>query len=343
MYYLKYRPKTVAELDNSFVKPKIQNILKSSSLPHALLFIGSKGMGKTSTARIFAKSLNCLNTLFAKDNGVIEPCNKCQNCISIDTGNSPDVVEQDAASNRGIDEIREIIRNAGFAPMTGKYRVHIIDEAHMITNDAFNALLKTLEEPPSTAVFILATTNEEKLPKTIVSRCVRVPFGTAKKEDIVQMIDRIVKAENLTVSNELKDIIFNYCEGSFRDACKILEDLAIQSKLSPHEAKAYLGVRSWGNLIEMLDQKNLSTTMKWIVEFDEQDGDTAKLIEETLLILQSELIARSTGEEPIYKNLTLNKISLLIRLLHEAHNTMKISPIDTLPLEIAIVEFYNDN
>lgn len=343
MYYLKYRPKTVSELDNSFVKPKIQNILKSASLPHALLFIGSKGMGKTSTARIFAKSLNCFNTLFAKDNGVIEPCNECQNCISIDTGNSPDVVEQDAASNRGIDEIREIIRNAGFAPMTGKYRVHIIDEAHMITNDAFNALLKTLEEPPSTAVFILATTNEEKLPKTIVSRCVRVPFGTAKKEDILQMIDRIVKAENLTVSNELKDIIFNYCEGSFRDACKILEDLAIQSKLSPHEARAYLGVRSWGNLIEMLDQKNLATTMKWIVEFGEQDGDTAKLIEETLLILQSELISRSTGKEPIYKNLTLNKISLLIRLLHEAHNTMKISPIDTLPLEIAIVEFYNDN
>lgn len=341
MYYLKYRPRTVTELDNSQVRPKILNILNSKNIPHALLFIGSKGMGKTSAARIFAKAINCKNTVFSGQPNNVEPCNKCENCLNIDAGSSPDVIEQDAASNRGIDEIRAIIRDAGYAPMTGNYRVHIIDEAHMITPDAFNALLKTLEEPPSTAIFILATTNEEKVPKTIVSRCVIVPFGTAKKEDVFHMLDRVAIAENIELQPELREIIFTYCEGSFRDAAKILEDLSIQKKLTPEDAKKYLGVFSMGSLVEMLEQHDLKTTMTWLSDFAKQGGNTKKLIEETLQLLHFELVAKSTGQEERYPKLTLKKISTLIKYLHEAYSNIKISPIEILPLEIAVCEFYN--
>ena len=201
MFYLKYRPQTIGELDNTQVREKISNLLKTKDIPHAMLFVGSKGMGKTSTARIAAKAVNCLENLFAGKGTSSEPCNTCSNCTSIDKNSSPDVVEQYAASNRGIEEIRKLIKESSFAPMAGRYRVYIIDEAHMITPDAFNALLKTLEEPPKTVLFILATTNEEKVPTTIISRCVRIPFGQANKADIFHMLDRMIKKEHLEVSD----------------------------------------------------------------------------------------------------------------------------------------------
>jgi DNA polymerase III, tau subunit (EC 2.7.7.7) len=162
MLYLKYRPKTIEELDNTEVKNKLKNILEKDELPHAFLFIGKKGTGKTSTARILAKAANCLNNKFAKKNNSFEPCNQCENCLSIDKSSFSDVFEIDAASNRGIEEAKNIIYQTTFLPMAGRFRVFIIDEAHMITNEGFNALLKTLEEPPKTAIFILATTNPEK-------------------------------------------------------------------------------------------------------------------------------------------------------------------------------------
>lgn len=142
MLYLKYRPKTIEELDNSEVKNKIKNILEKNDLPHAFLFIGKKGTGKTSVARILAKSVNCLNNKFSKKNNYFEPCNKCDNCLLIDKSSFPDVFEIDAASNRGIEEAKNIIYQTNFLPMAGHFRVFIIDEAHMITNEGFNALLK---------------------------------------------------------------------------------------------------------------------------------------------------------------------------------------------------------
>ena len=159
MFYLKYRPQTIGEIDNTRVKELLRKILESDTLPHAFLFVGQKGTGKTSAARIFAKAINCLNNKFAKKTKSTEPCNECKNCRSIKNSSFTDVLELDAASNRGIEEIKNLIRETAFFPMAGRYRVFIIDEAHMITRDGFNALLKTLEEPPDSAVFILATTN----------------------------------------------------------------------------------------------------------------------------------------------------------------------------------------
>jgi DNA polymerase-3 subunit gamma/tau len=210
MFYLKYRPKKISELDNSNVKNQLMKILSSSDFPHAYLFVGQKGTGKTSSARIFAKAINCLNNDFAKNTKVknnFEPCNICENCLAIDNGSFNDVIELDAASNRGVEEIKNLIKETSFSPMSGNYRVFIIDEAHMITNEGFNALLKTLEEPPSTAIFILATTNLEKVPKTIVSRCLKVNFGKAVDIVVSRGSVDLVKVpflEGLNLDNAIK-------------------------------------------------------------------------------------------------------------------------------------------
>ncbi|CAN5225069.1 hypothetical protein BH09PAT2_BH09PAT2_01200 [soil metagenome] len=342
MFYLKYRPQTIGALDNSQVRTKIENILKTKDIPHALLFVGSKGMGKTSTARIVAKAVNCLENMFANKGISFEPCNTCQNCTAIDHNSSPDVVEQDAASNRGIDEIRKLIKESSFAPMTGRFRVYIIDEAHMITPDAFNALLKTLEEPPSTVMFILATTNEEKVPTTIISRCVRIAFGQANKSDIIHMLDRMTAAEKITIDEEIKQIIFKYCDNSFRDAAKLLEELVLQNKLTRDEAEKYLGVHSKHNLLILMKTKPLADSLQWIEEFCNSGGNMKRIIEDLLKILQIQLLLKSgvkTDGEDL--GFTVSEIAKLMKLLHDAYKNLKITPIESLPLEIAVVEFYN--
>jgi len=342
MFYLKYRPRTISELDNSLVQPKISRLMASKDLPHALLFIGPKGMGKTSTARIVAKAVNCLKNAFAGNGTSHEPCNDCPNCVGIESGSSPDVVEMDAASNRGIDEIRRLIRESSFAPMTSRYRVYIIDEAHMITPDAFNALLKTLEEPPKTVIFILATTNEEKLPTTIISRCMRLPFGRAEKKDIIHMIDRIAEAEKIHVPDDVKQLIATYSEDSFRDAAKMLEELSIQESLTLEKAQEYLGVRAKGTLLDVFQKGTLAESMAWIESFVASGGSIKRAIEDMLEVLRVQLIAKSTGQKHESElTLTLREVSQLIRLFHEAYNGLKTSPIESLPLEIAVVEFYN--
>ncbi|MDO8741632.1 MAG: DNA polymerase III subunit gamma/tau, partial [Candidatus Roizmanbacteria bacterium] len=230
MFYLKYRPKTIEEIDNQQVKEMISKILSAKSLPHAFLLVGQKGTGKTSTARIIAKSVNCLNNKFSQSGKTaeindFEPCNKCANCKSISLSSFTDVIEMDAASNRGIEEIKNLIRETSFLPMSGGFRVFIIDEAHMITMEGFNALLKTLEEPPKSAIFILATTNLEKLPKTIISRCLKINFGKAKIIDINSMLKRITKNEGLDFNENMLKLIASHSEDSFRDAAKILEEV----------------------------------------------------------------------------------------------------------------------
>lgn len=342
MYYLTHRPRTISELDNTQVRDKMEKILSAKTIPHALLFVGTKGMGKTSTARIVAKALNCLENKFANKNDSFEPCNTCSNCISIDTGSSPDVVEQDAASNRGIDEVRKIIKEAAYAPMTGKYRIYIIDEAHMITTDAFNALLKTLEEPPKTVIFILATTNEEKVPSTIISRCVRIPFGSAEQKDIEHMLDRIAEKEKVPLTNELKTLISTYSDNSFRDAAKLFEELVVQQKLTVEDAEHYLGIRAKQQLLSIMQVQTLAESLQWVEEFSENGGNIKRLIENMLQTLKKQLLLKSNVTTDT-KDLgySLQEVTIFMKLLHEAYLNLKITPIDSLPLEIAIVEFYN--
>lgn len=345
MYYLTYRPKKVEEIDNSTAQKTIEAILKSKQIPHAFLLVGQKGTGKTSTARILAKSINCLENAFAKKGSSIEPCNECKNCLSIEKGASSDVVEMDAASHRGIDDVRSLIKEASLLPMYGRYRVFIIDEAHMITNDAFNALLKTLEEPPSTVVFVLATTNQEKLPRTIQSRCVIVNFRKAKKPDIVKMLKRVAASEKLEVEPKLYDFIASHSEDSFRDAAKLLEELAMQKKLTFSEGKAYLGILGKEQLLEVVNKKSLKESLIWIDEFSKAGGNVKYLIEQILEELRILLLAKNgitkEDEESLPVNFSILEISKLIKLFQEAYNNLKSSPIETIPLEIAVVDFYN--
>lgn len=342
MYYLTYRPKTIEEIDNITPREIVKKILAGKSLPHAFLFVGQKGTGKTSTARIFAKAVNCLSNKFAYKEGSVEPCNICENCLSIDKSSFPDVVEMDAASNRGINEVKNLIKESSFLPIAGKFRIFIIDEAHMITSDGFNALLKTLEEPPSTVIFILATTNLEKVPKTIVSRCIPVTFGKAKKAEILHMLTRIVTQEKLTVTEKTLDIIASHSEHSFRDAAKLLEELVMQQKLKEEEALAYLGVRSKNNFLIVLNTKPLGDALLWIDEFSQSGGSFKNLTEELLSQLHTVLMAKHRlAADELMLTFSAQETALLMRLLNEAYASLRNSPVESIPLEIATVEFYN--
>lgn len=345
MFYLKYRPRTIDEIDNTTVKEKIKKLLEAKEIPHALLLSGPKGTGKTSVARIIAKAINCQNNRFAGVSSTINPCNHCSSCIAIDQSSSPDVSEIDAASNRGIEEIKNLIKESVFSPMLGRYRVFIIDEAHMITTEGFNAFLKTLEEPPSSVVYILATTNWEKIPPTIRSRTAVIEFGKAKKSDILHMLKRIVEGEKLTINEKILPIIVKQSENSFRDAAKLLEELVIQNKLSdPDEVKNYLGLVKT-DLLTIIANQSLKDALFWIREFEERGGNFKNLIEELLqqlhylLLVKNEVIG---NEEEIEINLSVKEISLLIRLLLQAYREMKFSPFESLPLELAMVEYYNN-
>lgn len=340
MYYLKYRPHTISDLDNLAPAETIRTILKSKSLPHAFLFIGYKGTGKTSTARIFAKAVNCLSNVFAGKGESIEPCNVCGNCKSIDKSSFSDVTEMDAASNRGINEVKELIRETSLMPMAGKYRVYIIDEAHMITNDGFNALLKTLEEPPETVIFILATTNLEKVPKTIQSRCVLVQFGSAKVEEIVHMLQRIKEGEKLTISDAALTIIANHCDLSFRDGAKTLEELVLAGSLDEASILKKIGIRSKVVLYESLQKKDATGIVKWIKEFGAGGGNIPLLIEELLLDLQNHLLSlHKIPGNTSSLSFSQPETVVLMKLVNESYGLLKISPFPAIPLQVALMEY----
>ncbi|MCX8094935.1 MAG: DNA polymerase III subunit gamma/tau [Caldisericia bacterium] len=222
--YRKYRPKDFSEIKGQehIVKVLI-NSLEMKKISHAYLFSGPKGTGKTTIARIFSKGLNCESGITSK------PCNVCRNCISINEGTNIDVIEIDGASNRGIDEVRSLKERVNLAPTFGRYRVFIIDEAHMLTQEAFNALLKTLEEPPEKTIFILATTDPQKLPLTIISRCIRFNFKRISIKDLIDTGKMIATNEKIEIEDEVLERIANYSEGSLRDFISTLEEIVLFS------------------------------------------------------------------------------------------------------------------
>lgn len=220
-FYREWRPQFFKDIvGQKHVCRTLQNALSSGRVAHAYLFCGPRGTGKTSTAKVLAKALNCL------EGPAEEPCNKCANCISITEGVSLDVAEIDAASNRGIEEIRELRERIKYSPTAGNYKIYIIDEVHMLTNEAFNALLKTLEEPPSHVVFVLATTEPRKVPLTILSRCQRFDFRQIGVKDIVNRLEMVTSSAGLNVEKEALLLIGRAAEGSLRDALSILDQCA---------------------------------------------------------------------------------------------------------------------
>lgn len=347
MFYLKYRPQTIEEIDNEEIRKKVAFILATKNIPHAFLFAGPKGVGKTSTARIIAKAINCQNNLFAKKSSSVEPCNRCQNCLSITAGNAIDVFELDAASHRKIDDIRDLIDKVKFAPLTSRFKVYIIDEVHMLTIESFNALLKTIEEPPQSTIFILATTEINKLPKTIVSRCITLNFGKAKKTEILRMLKRITQREKIPIEEKTLPLIATYGDNSFRDAAKLLEEMVMnipdkKHLLSSSDLKKILGFKDENvHFLKIIEKKDLSQGLQLIEDYAQKGGDFKTLIEYLLDKLHLLLLRKNQLETDLEEdyNFSLKEIAQLIKLLQEAYNNLKYSPIESLPLEIAVVEY----
>ncbi len=223
--YRKWRPKTFSDVSGqSHIIAALQNEIREGRPAHAYLFIGSRGTGKTSCAKILAKAVNCLNP----HNG--DPCNECDNCRGIDDGSILDVVEIDAASNNGVDNIRELREAVNFTPAVAKYRVYIIDEVHMLSDGAFNALLKTLEEPPAHVIFILATTEAHKMPATILSRCQRFDFSRIAPEDIAARLHTVANGEGFTLTDEAAMLLARLADGAMRDALSLTDQCLSRSR-----------------------------------------------------------------------------------------------------------------
>ncbi len=333
--YLKYRPKNLDELDLKDVSGSLKKILSKSSIPHAFLFAGPKGTGKTSAARILAKIVNCESKN--------PPCGKCKQCISIDKGNNLDVVEMDAASHRGIDDVR-ILRDAvKLSPFSAKKKIYIIDEAHMLTTEASNALLKTLEEPPEHVIFILATTNPEKLIETIKSRTTYIPFRKANSAEIVSSLKRAISGEKIKIDEETLAVIAGASDGSFRDAIKILEQLVAEEKqLSKEFLEEFLFKKKAFNLdtfTSLLMKKDVKSLISEIGKFDAKGVTVENFLEALLRKLQRSLLAKAgVGDDEMVEVNATNLINL-IELLERAARDSADSLIEELPLEIAVIKW----
>lgn len=343
-YYLKYRPQKVSELDLTEVRENLQKILKSKKIPHAFLFSGPKGTGKTSAARIVAKTLNCPHK---KHND--EPCLKCEICQEITIGSSLDLMEIDAASNRGIDDIRNLREKIKLSPVKCQYKVYIIDEVHMLTTEAFNALLKTLEEPPAHAVFILCTTEPQKLPKTIISRCMELKFRRSNQEELIHSLGRVVKGEKLVLDKGVLELIAQRADGSFRDGQKVLDQLSsVGEKISLAETQKLLGQIEElkpEKLLSFLAVQDLKASLLEIDRIVNFGADLEiylqNLLEKLrLMLLKTIGIEINNGQEiNLIEGLDKKAITGLINAFTKAASEMKVTPIQQLPLELVAVEW----
>ncbi len=342
VFYLKYRPKKIAELDSEALRERLETLLKGKlpdNIPHAFLFTGPKGLGKTSTARILAKSINCTN----RKGSEIEPCNICASCKAINNGSSLDVIELDAASNRGIDELRDLREKIRLSPLSSHKKVYIIDEVHMLTTEAFNALLKTLEEPPSHAVFILCTTEPQKVPGTIASRCFRVLFQRATDEDLVHSFERIVKGEGIKADKDALAEIAKLSDGSFRDGAKILEDLSGTSHLTSSLVEKKYKTTTLGKGIDELINAFAKRDAKAgidVISALANDGVDFKHFSETLInFLHAKLISQIGGEGFA---LSIGETKTLLGKLIAANGSIKYAVLPQLPLELLVVEWCSE-
>jgi DNA polymerase-3 subunit gamma/tau len=350
VFYRKYRPQKIEDLDNELVRKTLYSIFSKGSFPHAFLFTGPKGLGKTSTARIVAKVINCEKHIGLKgqrSEKEIEPCDKCEQCRSISDGNNLDVLEIDGASNRGIDEIRDLKEKINLAPFKAAKKIYIIDEVHMLTAEAFNALLKTLEEPPSHAVFILCTTEAHKVPATIASRCSKINFTRATDEELVHSLLRIVKAEEIKADKEALLEIAKMSDGSFRDGAKLLEEVAvfagrknITADLVNEKFNNSGIVDNISQMIQAFAGKDAKKGIEICKELANQGMDFKYFIEELMARLHL-LLLQKVGIEKAEKEskLELLEIRKLFQLLTAAYLETKTAVLSQMPLEMVVIEW----
>ena len=357
--YRKYRPQILGDvLGQEHVRDPLLACLKAGKLSHAYLFTGPRGTGKTSVARILAKAINCQKTVSdeQKVRKFGEPCNDCDTCEAITRGSHLDIMEIDAASNRGIDEIRDLREKIKLSPSSGRFKVYIIDEAHMLTQEAFNALLKTLEEPPEHVIFVLATTEPQKIPATIASRTTKFDFKVPTVEQIRKKLGFIAKQERWSIPEQSLEEIARMAGGAFRDAEVLLEKVAsFDSKADLAKTREILGKKETQATVALLTLVQEGATRQaliWLDTYVREGGSIRVLVEsildtlrKTLLILAGAgaVIGVVTEEEAeqlrrFAKTTTRKRTLELVDLFNKSVEELRNATIPQLPLEIAIVE-----
>lgn len=360
--YRKYRPKTFSEIiGQEHILQTLTNAISSSMISHAYLFSGPRGTGKTTMARLLAKAANCKDL----QNG-FEPCNKCDSCLEITKGNSMDLIEIDAASHRGIDDIRELREGIKFAPVKLKYKVFIIDESHQLTKDAANALLKTLEEPPSHAIFILATTEIHKMIPTILSRCQRFDFRKLKTNEIIGRLEYISNAEGVKIERAALELIALNSGGASRDAESLLDQVLTfgnQSKkeIKLEDIKNLLGlveIKLIGEFVDLIFEKKAAQAIDFLNGALEKGIGLIEFVKALINYLRQGLILKITDVKDNTSNTIVTGLSKeefeklqkqvsgieegdlqeILSLFLESSGKIKYSPIPQLPIELAVVE-----
>jgi len=356
--YRKYRPQTFGEvIGQEHVVKTLTNSIKGNSISHAYLFSGPRGSGKTTIARLFAKAINCEN----RKEGQFEPCEKCSSCLEIISGKSIDLIEIDAASHTGVDDVRDLIDGIKFTPIKSKYKIFIIDECHQLSKPAFNALLKTLEEPPSHAIFILATTELHKVLPTILSRCQKFDFKRLQVSEIIKKLEFIAKKENVKFDDSAFSLIALNSRGSFRDAESLLDECISfasgSGEIKTEDIKELLGIVEITEISKFIDfvlEQKTKEAINFLNSLIENGVDLQEFAKTLVFYSRQQLLLKISPDFLNLQNsgisqqeldkmklqtegLTQKDLQNMLELFIDAENKIKYSAIPQLPLELAVV------
>lgn len=346
--YRKYRSKTFDELvGQEHITETLKNAIRENRLAHAYLFTGPRGTGKTSTAKLLAMALNCESS----DN---KPCGACESCIAIQEGSYPDVIEIDAASNNGVDEVRELIDKVKYSPIKGQFKLYIIDEVHMMSTGAFNALLKTLEEPPTHVIFVLATTEPQKILSTIISRCQRFDFSRISQPIMIERMKNILNEESVVYEESAIDLIAKLAKGGMRDALSILDQCLAYTgdNLTLNDVTKVYGLATTEEKVQLLNHfidQDVSYVMNIIDEYDSKGYDIKGITDDMIDLIKDVIIYQSTKDSSLIHQLSLDeltqikavteeKLFQIIDILTEAIQKYKLSHDSRLYFELACLK-----